>query len=300
MKDTDDQFSMIRKRQEIEQKYFEDLDGINVLKSISSVDITTIDLCNRTCVFCPRHDPNVYPNRNLRMTRDGAEIISKRLSEIDYSGTIAISGFGENLLNPEIVDIIGVLREHNPKAYIECNTNGDPLDAEFAKQLAESGLDVLNVNMYDGPEQVAVFDEILKDIPKDRYRYRVHWNPDDHGIIYNNRSGVVQWIDDTDDLEKVKNSKCYYPFYKMIIDWNGDVLFCANDWGRERIVGNLLQQPVEEVWMSNEMQKIRKKLSKGNRGFSPCNKCNVTGTLVGEKSFKILMDHYNGHSNHGQ
>lgn len=293
MKEHDNQYTFIKRRQDIEKEYFENLETKNILKSISSVDITTTDLCNRTCVFCPRHDPRIYPNRNLRMTVSGAEIISKKLSDIDYSGTIAISGFGENLLNPDIVEIIRVLRVHNQKAYIECNTNGDVLTSELAKNLIDAGLDVLNVNMYDGPEQVSKFDEILKDIPTEKYKYRIHWDPKDHGIIFNNRSGLIKWIDDTDDLANVKGNKCYYPFYKMYVDWNGDVLFCANDWGRTRVIGNLLQQPIHEVWMSTEMQKIRTRLSKGNRNFKPCDKCNVVGTLVGEKSYQMIMDHYN-------
>lgn len=298
MKETDDQYTFIKRRQDIEKEYFENLDTTNVLKSISSVDITTIDLCNRSCVFCPRHDPRVYPNRNLRMTDQGAEIISQRLADIDYTGTIAISGFGENLLNPDIVNIVRVLRKHNSRAYIECNTNGDPLTSELAEDLITAGLDVLNVNMYDGPNQIAEFDEILNRIPTDRYKYRIHWDPKDHGIIFNNRSGMIKWIDDTDSHEKVKSNKCYYPFYKLYIDWNGDVLFCANDWGRVRVVGNLMQQPIYEVWMSKEMQRVRMRLSKGNRNFKPCDKCNVIGTLVGEKSYDILMEHYNENRNH--
>lgn len=298
MKDIDNQHTFIKRRQDIEQEYFESLDSESVLKSISSVDITTIDLCNRSCVFCPRHDPRVYPNRNLRMTASGAEIIAKRLADIQYTGTIAISGFGENLLNPEIVDIVRVLRTHNGKAYIECNTNGDPLNTKLIQDLIEAGLDVLNINMYDGPDQIKYFDEILEGIPEEKYKYRVHWDPKDHGIIFNNRSGLIKWMDDTDTLDNVKNNVCYYPFYKLYIDWNGDVLFCANDWGRERVVGNLMQQPISEVWMSKEMQKVRIRLSKGNRNLSPCNKCNVIGTLVGKKSYDILMEHYNENRNH--
>lgn len=300
MKETDNQHTFIQRRQDIETKYFETLDSQNVLKSISSVDITTIDLCNRSCVFCPRHDPRVYPNRNLRMTTSGAEIIAKRLADIQYTGTIAISGFGENLLNPDIVNIVRALRTHNSKAYIECNTNGDPLNTTLIKDLIEAGLDVLNINMYDGPEQIQYFDEILEGIPEKNYKYRVHWDPKDHGIIFNNRSGLIKWMDDTDTLENVKNNKCFYPFYKLYIDWNGDVLFCANDWGRERVVGNLMQQPISEVWMSKEMQKVRMRLSRANRNFSPCNKCSVIGTLVGEKSYDILMEHYNENRSHGK
>lgn len=295
----DNQHSFIQRRQNQEQKYFESLENINVLRSISSVDITTIDLCNRTCVFCPRHDQKVYPNRNLMMKVDGAKIIAKRLSDIDYKGTIAISGFGENLLNPDIVEIIAVLREYNQKAHIECNTNGDPLNIDLFNKLVEAGLDVLNINMYDGPEQVEYFDTMLAGISSDKYKYRIHWNPEDYGIIFNNRSGLVKWLDDTAAVESVRHNKCYYTFYKLYIDWNGDILFCANDWGRERVIGNILQQSIYEVWMSKEMKKLRMKLGKGNRELSPCNKCSVIGTLVGERSYNILMDHYNENSNNG-
>lgn len=289
---TDDQHSFLKRRQDLEQEYFNGLNSHDVIKSISSIDITTTDLCNRTCVFCPRHDPAVYPNRNLNMTIEGATIIAKKISELDYSGTIAISGFGENLLNHEIVDIVRVMREHNPKAHIECNTNGDPLTQDVAAQLVDAGLTCLNVNLYDGPEQIEKFTQLLKDIPQDRFKLRAHWKSDDYGIIYNNRSGVITWLK-RDDLSDVKNKPCYYPFYKLFIDWNGDVLFCANDWGRVRVVGNLLQQSIREVWMSKHMRKIRMKLSKADRNFKPCDTCSVNGTLVGKPSFDILMEHYN-------
>lgn len=293
---TEDQYTMIKRRQDIEADYFANLDKADILASISSIDITTIDLCNRDCVFCPRHDPQVYPNRNLHMTAEGAAILGQKISTLDYTGTIAISGFGENLLNPEILGIVKELRKTNPKAYIEANTNGDPLDLEMFNQLKANGLDMLNINVYDGPEQIDQFDEMLQ--KAEGYRYRVHYNPDDYGIIFNNRSGLIDWI--PSEPKDVAGSPCYMPFYKLMIDWNGDVLFCANDWGRERIVGNLFQQSIMDVWMSKEMLKVRMRLSKGNRNFSPCKTCNVKGTLVGEPSFKLLMEHYNADSSNRQ
>ena len=288
---TDDQYTFLKRRLELEKAYFDGLDGVDVLKSISSIDITTTDLCNRTCVFCPRHDPKVYPNRNLRMTSKGAIIIAKKIAALNYTGTIAISGFGENLLNPDIVDIVQIMRVYNPAAHIECNTNGDPLTVDIANRLVGAGLTCLNVNLYDGPEQVEKFMDLLKDIPQDKFKLRAHWKSDDHGIIYNNRSGVIKWFK-RDDHGDVKNKPCYYPFYKLYVDWNGDVLFCANDWGRTRVVGNLMQQSIEEVWMSTHMKKIRMRLANNNREFKPCDMCNVNGTLIGKQSFDILMDHY--------
>ena len=33
----------------------------------SFVELNVNELCNRTCVFCPRVDPKIYPNLNLHM-----------------------------------------------------------------------------------------------------------------------------------------------------------------------------------------------------------------------------------------
>lgn len=291
----EDQYSFLQRRLDQEQAYFKKNKHNSILKSLSSVDITTIDLCNRTCVFCPRHNPEVYPNRNLRMTSEGAEIIAKKLQDIDYSGTIAISGFGENLLNPDIIEILTIFKKYNPTAFVECNTNGDPLTSKKAQEILSSGIDCLNINLYDGPEQIEYFDNLLLGISESKIKYRAHWNEEDHGIIYNNRSGLIQWMD-YKKKKDVSTSPCYYPFYKMMVDWNGDILFCANDWGRVRIVGNLLQQSVAEVWMSKEMSKVRNYLKIGDRSLKPCNTCSVDGMLVGKTSFDLLVDYYEKNS----
>ena len=292
------QHSYLTKRIELEQEHFNKTTQLSILKTISSVDITTIDLCNRSCVFCPRHDPKVYPNRNLRMTAEGAQIIAKKLNDIDYTGTIAISGFGENLLNPEIVEILSVLKIYNPDAYVECNTNGDPLTKETLVKILSTNIDCLNINMYDGLHQIEQFDKLIEGLPEDKIKYRVHWDEKDYGIIFNNRSGMIKWLK-YESKKDVSKSPCYYPFYKMMVDWNGDVLFCANDWGRVRVVGNLMQQTVEEVWMSKEMNKVRSYLMEGDRSLNPCNTCSVDGTLVGETSFKLLVNYYAKNSSDG-
>lgn len=39
------------------------------LLGLSLVEINPTELCNRTCSFCPRNDPEVYPNQNLNIKR---------------------------------------------------------------------------------------------------------------------------------------------------------------------------------------------------------------------------------------
>ena len=83
----------------------------------------------------------------------------------------------------------------------------------------------------------------------------------------------------------------------MFVDWNGDVLFCSNDWGREIVIGNLIKSSVMDVWMGEEMKKVRDRLSVGDRSHSPCNTCSVKGDLFGEPSFNLINEYYESSNN---
>ena len=295
-----DQYDFLEHRREQEKKHWNKKDGeLKPLDSILTVEVNTTELCNRTCVFCPRHDPTVFPNRNLHLTVKGARTIAEELGENQFSGKISFSGFGENLLNPNFVDIIKEFRFNLPMATIECNTNGDKLTEDYVERLYRAGLDLLYINLYDGIEQMAKFEEMLKNVRDDMYKFRMHWGDfEKHGLILNNRSGVVDWVGiEETDITSLKGKPCHYPFYKMFVDWNGDVLFCSNDWGREHVVGNLLQSTLHEVWFSKPMTKIRKRLMKGDRSHSPCNKCSVDGSLFGKPSFDLVKEYYESGNN---
>ena len=246
-----DDFLQHRKQQE--ERHFAIGDPDDPIASILTVEVNTTELCNRTCVFCPRHDPKVYPNRNLHMTVKGAEAIKDQLRSIGYRGKVSLSGFGENLLNPNFKRIVSTFKQGLPKAVVECNTNGDRLTKEVVEDLFTRKLDYLYINLYDGPEQIEHFEPMLVNVDRDRVKYRAHYNEDDYGLFINNRSGTIDWLNiDDGDITKLQGKRCHYPFYKMFVDWNGDVLFCSNDWGKEHVVGNLLQQDIREVWFSKD------------------------------------------------
>ena len=295
-----DQYDFLEHRREQEEKHWKKKsDELKPLDSILTVEINTTELCNRTCVFCPRHDPAVFPNRNLHLTVKGARTIAEELGDNQYSGKISFSGFGENLLNPDFPEIIKEFRFNLPMATIECNTNGDKLTEEYVERLYRAGLDLLYINLYDGIEQMTKFEEMLKNVREDMYKFRMHWGDfEKHGLILNNRSGVIDWVGiEETDITSLQGKPCHYPFYKMFVDWNGDVLFCSNDWGREHVVGNLLQQSLHDVWFSKPMTKIRKRLMKGDRSHSPCNKCSVDGSLFGKPSFDLVSEYYESGNN---
>ena len=297
----DNKHSFLQYRKDQEKKHLKLIkDTTNPLHSILTVEMNLTELCNRKCVFCPRHDPKVYPNRNLNTTIEDASTIAKRLADFGYVGRISFSGFGENFLNKQFNEIVQAMRNELPNNVFECNTNGDFLNKKTVTEIYESGMDMLYINLYDGLEQIEPFVEIMKEasITEDNYKLRAHHTQDEWGLFVNNRSGLIDWIGfDEDDIENLKGKPCHYPYYKMFVDWNGDVLFCSNDWGREIVIGNLIESSVMDVWMGEEMKKVRDRLSVGDRSHSPCNTCSVKGDLFGKPSFDLINEYYESSNN---
>ena len=294
----DDKDTFLQHRTLQESDYFDSVDITNPLSSILTVELNTTELCNRKCVFCPRYDSEVYPNRNLNMTVGDAEKIAINLSEHDYKGKISYSGYSENFLNKKFLEIINVMRAYLKTNLFECNTNGDFLKKDSVEDIFKSGLDLLYINLYDGIDQIEKFDNIMKNVDESKYKYRAHYSQKDYGLKLNNRGGNITWLGfDESDIESLEGKPCHYPFYKLFVDWNGDVLFCANDWGKEIIVGNLVEQNLFDVWFSDKMYEIRKKLSVGDRNFSPCKSCSVNGQLFGKKSFDLINEYYENSNN---
>ena len=82
------------------------------------IEINPTELCNRKCSFCARSED--YPNQNLNLDLRGAFIIRKRLEEMDWRGSLKLTGQGEPTLNKKIITLkinkLSINRK-NPKIF---------------------------------------------------------------------------------------------------------------------------------------------------------------------------------------
>ena len=253
----------------------------------SEVEISESGMCNRKCSFCPRSDPD-YPDINEFISEKLHKKLCDELSELNYTGLIIYSGFVEPMLDKNIYNLISYAKKTNPQSRVEIISNGDVLNKSRLKKIYKSGLDRLQLSLYDGEDQFLKFKKLGEELKLSKFQYvlRKRYLPEeqDFGITLSNRGGMLENSEFKIPAVKEKlKEECTYPGYKFFLDYNGDVLMCSHDWGKKNILGNLNNMTFKEIWLSTKSMEARKKLNNADRSMSPCNVCDVNGTLIGSK-----------------
>jgi len=256
----------------------------------SWIELSIIDVCNRKCSFCPKVDPNIAPDTYQRMQLSLIDKLCNELREIKYKGSVVLCGYGEPMLHKEVNIICKKLSE---VSFVEVVTNGDTLSPKTIKNLYANNVNKLLISMYDGEHQIEKFNKMIEkaEVPKDFVILRDRWydSSKDYGLKLTNRTGTIN----IGEQEKVGTfTKCFYPSYQFLIDWNGDVFLCPQDWQRRVTMGNMMQEHIFDIWDGKIMNKYRKDLINGKRINSPCTSCNAEGTILGKKHANAWLQIY--------
>ena len=163
---------------------------------------------------------------------------------------------------------------------MEVNTNGDFITRANTKILINAGCSHLTISMYDRDVSVQI-NKLLYNLPiVVTFKH-----------LYTAPGSLVSRIDIVRSTNLLNlNKQCYVPFYKMFIDWDGSVLLCNNDWGREGVIDNVHNQSIKDIWLSDKFFSYRDMLHNYSRTNSPCNKCDIAGTLYGASSVDVLTN----------
>jgi|TARA_B100001094_G_scaffold333139_1_gene408942 radical SAM protein with 4Fe4S-binding SPASM domain len=246
----------------------------------SWIELSIIDVCNRSCSFCPKADPKIAPNTYQKMTMSLVEKLTNDLKKINYQGSVTLCGYGEPMLHKGVFEMSKKLAE---AAFVEIVTNGDTLKSDTINKLYNSNVNKLLISLYDGPDQVTKFKKMAKEakVPEDFVilRDRWHGSDKDYGLKLTNRTGTID-IGNQDSIGTF--TYCNYPSYSVLIDWNGDVFLCPQDWQRKMTTGNIEKEDFFEIWTGSTISKFRKNLLEGNRCDKPCTECNAEGTVLGK------------------
>lgn len=271
------------------------------------ISLELTNACNARCIMCPREQltrkiGNMSMDVIKKLCRDAE---GKPLSKIN------VFGFGESLLHPKLIEIIGYIKKALPGVELNLSTNAQLLNDELASSLLTSRIDRINIDIdgitkqtYEGVRKQLNFETVINntkrlidkrnklrakvkisvtiiemDLTKDEIEpFKQFWG-NIADIVYVNHYNTWTGIFPDRNINKPQMTAftfpCKNPWREMIINYDGNVAFCCMDFNSTIIVGNIMNQSIEEIWRGEKMERLRQLHLQGRYQEIPiCSKCN--------------------------
>lgn len=224
--------------------------------------------CNNHCKFCP----HAFNKKTLGiMSWECYKQIINQLSDINYNGRIALMLSNEPLLEERMEEMIVYARQKSPRFFLDMTTNGTLLTVDKLDKFFKLGLDNININDYRSdrdkyPEKLSKYIEPI---------YSAYWN--NPKVSFQKRKTDETLPNYAGNIPQKFNPKefgfCNYPFRKLTIAFNGDILLCCDDFMYNTFYGNVQKDKLIDCWNNPELNKIRLSLLNNNR-IGLCERCN--------------------------
>jgi len=65
------------------------------------------------------------------------------------------------------------------------------------------------------------------------------------------------WSGKAKKRKAVTKYPCALLWQMMVVDWDGEVVLCCNDWNHEDVIGDLNKESIREVWTGVKLKRAR-------------------------------------------
>lgn len=267
------------------------------------IQLETVTKCNAKCPFCPQNeivrDPARMPDAMWKKIVDDT-----RGWGLTYRPFLTNEPFVDKR-QPEIVRYI---KQNDPTARVEFNTNAELLTEDLGRELLESGVDIMRFSI-DGfsaatyePSRVGipyakvlerttrfleiwdregwrdkVFTEVrMIEVPENRHEiadYRAYWQPRCTEVLV---TQLYQWPWTGQKAADVVQKPCLKILDEMFFYTDGNATICCWDVHEKAVIGNVLEQSVLEIWQGHAARCLRELLDDGRRDLIHlCSRCNA-------------------------
>lgn len=232
------------------------------------------------------------------------------IQQLCPTARIEFAMHGEPLANPNYLKIFRVFRGMLPKAQMQVTTNGNVIAKRMQDKLNEifdAGIDFVILDTYyperdslreaatklEGIQVMDYYDDVVDGAGPSpwhnhhrKLRKTVILMDDLEArdgeskarVIVNHAGNNPTRPRLTEPLAKT----CTLPFREITVAWNGNVNICCQDWRHEYTVGNVMESSLSAIWVSPEFEAARAHLQNKERGFAPCNVCDIgSGSRAG-------------------
>lgn len=251
--------------------------------------------CNLECTMCPRH------STESDLGYMSLALYNKIIEEARQQTPVALVPFfrGESLLHPKFFEMIEIARRSGI-APIQLATNATLLNDRISTNLIKSGIDFISFsldidkNNYETTHIRGNYEKVIGNIEDfiaireqmtakkpeiqistvettenrhGMHAFVEHWiNKVERVRVYpqhsgNGAYGQLRYHCELPNLQK--RLPCKKVFTDMVIYWDGTVAICNHDWSRKEYIGNVCENSIQEIWVSNEYEEIRNRHLEG-------------------------------------
>lgn len=270
------------------------------------VQIENTNYCNAKCIMCPHV---VMKRKKKHMSLDDfKKILSNTLSHHKASRLI-ITGFGEPLIDPGVIEKIKFVNQSYPESKIEIYTNASVLTQDLANKILQLKIHKINFSVngtkrlyqkimglnYDNTEKNILHflkqkkDQklkypltnislmVMKDNEKDVNNFLEQWkNKSDSIMVYSpsNWAGKLK-IDTVTNAVPFPKKRwpCLALFKNITVDVDGNVIMCCRDYESVVKFGNLKKQTIKQIRSSPKFQTLLDQHKDHNFSAKVCNTC---------------------------
>ena len=278
------------------------------------VRIEPSSVCNLRCQHCPTGVSYGKVERTVMKPALFERILAQLRQQANFTECVLYLG-GEPLLNKDLPLMIRRLRAETTVSRILFNTNGMLLREQLCRELAEAGVDQIEISI-DGrtPEEnnrirrgadyAKVRDHIrllARFLPAERITIantvvKRPGDPDrpttpsflaeDFPGLAIQSTYAMKWpgleVEHSLLAEAPPDSKespgyCKKPFTELAIRANGDVVPCCFDLGSELVLGNVKEQDLLDIWHGAAYRQLRETVLRNEIAALPalCRKCPI-------------------------
>lgn len=226
--------------------------GKGVFKYTKRVSIELSNICNYQEIHkkCPLHEVN-----EKKIIPEGIvyQIIAT-CKKHEFKGLVSFHQYNEPGIDPRLMLFIDKITSELTDAKTFLLTNGWYLNQQLLNEYVSHGLSYINISIYS-KEEAQRLKKLKFDIP---YQFI------DEGL--DNR---MDWYGTSTE----NATPCYSPLYEICIRADADVVLCPCDWKKSVVFGNLKENSLEEILLSQQMQDTYQELSNGTRKNAICKGC---------------------------
>jgi len=253
---------------------------------LKHVKINPSDLCNLRCQFCPRGNPDIYPNQNEHMTMETFHKVLDHLADIEGQFYFEMVGHGEPTIARHFQEMSQVLYDAKlkyPNMVTRVVSNGYRFD-KYIDEIKMYDQVIYDVYTDDEDyywEQIVKYKDLnflacnmMNSVGKLRFTYDGKVMKETE-MLLNNRGNKFT-IPLIGDLNPPKHGTCIRPVEDITVNWNGDYILCCEDWDNIKL-GNVHEETFKEFYYENEnFVKYRDQLNQGIRA-GQCEGCSYPG-----------------------